>query len=803
MEAMIKNYFKTAWRNILKHRFYSIVNVVGLFAGITFTLLIGAYVWNELQVNKKLHNADNQYFLKSEWKDPNLGLDITTVGPLSETLKRQYPDLIKNYYRWDGITSIISKGDKHFRENIQLGDSTILSMYGFGLLHGDVKTALLNPYSVVIKKEMAIKYFGKTDVVNETIAIQSFSDTTHPFVITGVLNDVPENSVTHLNADNNNTFFIPTNTAGYFGRDGFTNWQNVYIPSYIELQNNVTPKTAETAINQLVQQNTSDVIKQNLTIHLVSLSNYYLSKDKGLVKRMLYTLSFIGLFILLMAVVNFINMAISSSSVRVREIGVRKGMGGVRKQIIVQYLTESILLVLIATVLAVAAYPVLKPMFQDVIGKTVPALSSFPLYFIFIPIIIVLLVGLLAGLYPAFVLSAIKSADAVKGKLKTVKEAVLLRKSLVSFQFCLALVVMTASFIISKQLSHFFSSQLGFNKEYIVSSQVPRDWSPAGVRKMETIRNEFATMPEVNSVTLSYDIPNGINTGPSVYKIGADSAKGVAMQTLITDENYLSTYQIPLKAGEFFDSRNLDSGKVVLNEKAAGALGYKNLSNAIGQQLRIPGDPTIFTIKGVTKDFHFGSMQQAIQPTIFFNVITSVVHRYLSFKLKPGNVTASITAIQKKWATLLPGSSFEYTFMDDTLKKLYATEIQLKKAAYTATLLSVIIVLLGVLGLISLSIHKRVKEISIRKVLGASVPHITFLFIKEFIAVVLIAALVACPVAYYIMQGWLNNYAGRINITAEPFVWPIAILGAVTLLLIVLQTLKAAMANPMKNLKSE
>ncbi len=801
---MIKNYFKTAWRNIVKHRFYSIVNVVGLFAGITFALLIGAYVWNELQVNKKLQHADNQYILTSEWKDPNMGYNLSTLGPLAKRLKEDYPSLVKNYYRFDGITSFISKGDKVFKESVQLGDNTLLKMYGFKLLFGDAKTALNDPNVVVITKEKAIKYFGKTNVVGQTINMQSYSGDKRDFTITAVLDDNIENSVTKLDKENDNNIFIPTSAFTYFGRNDLNDWRNIQIASYVELRDGVTAKNLEQPIKQLLAQNTSTVVQNNLTVHPISLLEYYVLKDNGLVKRMLYTLSFIGLFILLMAIVNFINMAISSSSARVREIGVRKVMGGVRKQIIFQFLTESTVLVLIATLLALMAYPLLNPLFAGLIGKPIPALFSFPLYFVLIPVAIVLVVGLLAGLYPAFVLSSIKSADAVKGKLTTVKESVLLRKSLVGFQFCIAIVVMIAAFIISQQLNHFFNGQLGYNKAFIVSSQVPRDWSPAGVQKMETIRNEFAALPQISSATLSYEIPNGNNgTNPLVYKMGEDSSKAISMQLLITDQNYLNTYQIPLKAGEFLSDAGNDSGKIVVNEKAVEALGFNNAADAIGQQVMIPGDPTVFSIKGVTTDFHFGSMQQTIAPILFFNVQFAPNYRYLSFKIKPANITTSIEAIQKKWAQLLQGSSFEYKFMDDTLKNLYANEIQLKKAAFTATVLSLIIVLLGILGLISLSIHKRVKEISIRKVLGASVPNITLLFIKEFIVIVIIAAAVACPVAWYLMKGWLNNYAYRITLTAQPFLWPVIALGLVTLLLIALQTLKAALANPMKHLKSE
>ncbi|MEP6597013.1 MAG: ABC transporter permease, partial [Ginsengibacter sp.] len=442
---MFKNYFKIAWRNIIKRSFYSSLNIIGLSTGILFTLLIGAYVWNELQVNKKLRNAKNQYFLKSKWKDLNTGPDITTLGPLSKRLKQDYPTLVANYYRWDGITSVVSKGDKHFREGLQLGDSTLLSMYGFELLFGDKGTALNNPYSLVITKEKAIKYFGRADAIGETISIQSFSGTQHDFAITGILKDPPENSVTTLNDANHNTFFIPTNTSAYFGRFDFEAWANTYIPSYIELKDGVSASDLVKPINHLIQQNAPDGIKQNLTIQPVSLIDYYLDKDNGLVKRMLYALSFVGLFILLMAVINFINISISSSSARIKEIGIRKVLGGVRKQIIMQFLAESIILVFGATALAIVAYPFAQPFFGELVGKAIPSLSSFPLYFIFIPAAIVLLVGVLAGLYPAIVLSSLKSADSIKGKLKTIKENVLLRKSLTGFQFCIASIVLIAA----------------------------------------------------------------------------------------------------------------------------------------------------------------------------------------------------------------------------------------------------------------------------------------------------------------------------------------------------------------------
>jgi putative ABC transport system permease protein len=800
---MIKNYFKIAWRNLWKNKIFSSINIIGLSAGIAFALLIAGYVWNELQVNKQLKNAGRQYFLQSDWKN-GMGPDITTLGPVSKRLKDDYPNLVSNYYRWDGITSVVSKGDKHLRENIQLGDSTILAMYGFALEQGDARTALTEPYTTVITADIALKYFGKKDVVGQTLAIQSFAGGNHDFVITGVLKDIPENSVTQLNDDNHNTFFIPANTYKYFGRSDFESWTNIYVPSYVESKPGVTAKDLDAPITELIRKNAPADITQNLHIHPIALHDYYVEKNNGLVKKMIYTLSFIGVFILLMAIVNFINIAISSSGNRTREIGVRKVLGGLRSQLIAQFLVESLILVTIATMVAIAAYPLAKTTFGTLVGKNIPALNSFPWQFIFIPMLLILLVAILAGVYPAFVLSSLKAVDSLKGKLKTVKENVLLRKSLVGFQFSVALIVLIAATVITQQVTHFFGQGLGYNKAYIVSSQVPRDWSGKGVQKMETVRNEFAGMPEVSNVTLSYEIPNGMNGGqPPVYKAGTDSLHAIPMQAMVTDENYLATYQIALKEGSFFDGHGLDSGKVIMNEQAVRALGYNNTADAIGRQVRIPGDPTVFTIRGVTNDFHFGSMQEKIAPIIFFNVQFAITYRYLSFKIKPGNITAEIDAIQKKWAMLLPGSSFEYRFMDDTLSNLYASEIQLKKAAYASAILSLVIMLLGVLGLISLNIQKRIKEIGIRKVLGASVPTIILLFVKEFMIIIVAAAVIAIPVANLLMNNWLNNYADRIAISPRPFVLSVVVLAAVTLLLICLQTIKVALANPVKSLRTE
>ena len=798
---MLKNYFLIAWRNIIKSRFYAAVNIIGLSTGIAFTLLIAAYVWSELRVNTDLKNSGRQYIIQSKWKDPNEGYYLATLGPLGKALKENYPGLVANYYRYDGITSNISKGEKSFRENIQIGDSTMLTMYGFPLLYGSAGTALNEPYTTVITEAKAIKYFGKTDVVGQTITIESFSGTRHDFLITGVLKELTNNSVTRLSDGYPGNFYVSASNLDFFGRN--MAWQNSYIVNLIELQKGITPKDLEKPIRSLIKQNAQPQVAADLTPQLVSLQDFYLTANNGLIKKMLYALSAIAVFILIMAIINFINMSVSRAAARMKEIGIRKVLGGLKKQLMFQFLTESILIVFIATLFAFIIYLLTQNLFSHILIHAIPSLNSFPFYFILFPVLFVLVIGFMAGIYPAFVLSSLPSVESLKGK-PSVKENVFMRKALAGFQFGIATIAFIGAIIISQQVNLFLSNDLGYNKNFIISAQLPRDWTQPGVNKMETIRNQFAGLPAVNNVSLSYEIPDGNNSGSAaMYRFGNDSSKAITTQALTTDENYLSVYQIPLRAGSFFEGHALDSGKVIVNEAAIYALGWKKATDAIGQQVRIPGDPTVFIIKGVTTDFHFGSMQQKVAPIVFFNVQFAPIYRYLSFKLKPNNISATVDALQKKWSVLMPGAPFEYKFMDDTLANLYQSEIQLKKASYTATILALIIVLLGVLGLISLSIQKRTKEIGIRKVLGSSVAAIISLFIKEFLWVILIAGCVACPLAYLLMQRWLNEYAYRVTITAEPFIISMAMLGIITAALICLQTMKTAIANPVKSLRTE
>lgn len=801
---MIQSFIKIAWRNIVRNPFYSGINILGLAMGLAFTFCIMGYVWNEVHVNTDLKNADHQYIIQSKWADPNMGLELTTAGPLAKSLKERYPNLVANYYRFDGVTTNVSYGDKVFRESVQIGDSTFLNMYGWTVIDGNVATAMHDPFSVVITESKARKYFGKTNVAGELLAIQNFSGTKHDFVVSAVIKDLPDNSVTNITKTNDD-IFVPSNNSKFFGRD-MDQWANIYIVSYLELQKGVTPKDLELPIQQLVRQNTNETVSKNLKPYLLSLEAYHLQSNNGLVKKMLFTLSFVALFILLMAVINFVNISVSKSGTRMKEIGVRKVIGGGKGLLIRQFLIESCVLALCATVFALFIYQSVRPFFSGKMNITIPSLLSYPAWFIALPFVVAVIVGLIAGAYPAFVLAGLKPIDSLKGKFSSIKEKIWVRKSLVAFQFCVAATVLIIAVFIAQQINFFFNKSLGYNKEYMLSAQVPRDWTPEGVRKMERIRDEFAHLPVVQNVSLSYEIPNGNNSGSaSPYLASADSTQAKTMKIFLADEKFADTYNIPLASGVFFahEGSGYDSTKVVINEKAAKAFGWQTAAAAIGGQIRFPSDPKIYTVAGVVKDYHFGSKQVAIQPAMFLNVRLAPVYRFFSFKVKPGNIPSAIAAIEHKWKELLPDAAFEYSFMEDSLRAIYESELRLQNGAYAATLLTLVIVLLGVIGLVSLTVQKRTKEIGIRKVLGAPVASIITLFIREFLPLIAIAAVVACPVAFVLAKHWLNDYVYRINITALPFLLCVALLGVVTVLLIVGQTIKTAFANPVQSLRTE
>lgn len=802
---MIQNYFKIGWRNLQKNKTYTLINILGLAMGMTFTLLIGSYILGELHVNAGLRNIENQYIVQSKWKEPNMGLNITSLAPLGKTLKENYPHLVANYYRFDGIKTVVSKGDKHFREDLQLGDSTLLTMYGLPLLAGNPKTALNTPNSLVLPVELAQKYFGRIDVLGESLIIDSFSGSRQAFMITGVLDKIPQNSVIDLLEDST-PILLSLSSMPFFDRGQLDNWANVYIVNYLELKEGVKKEDLTGPIAKTLALNAPENIRANVEIYLTPLKDFYRQTNNGLIQKTMLTLSLVSIFILLMAITNFINISIGSSTSRLKEIGVRKVLGSKKGQIIGQFLAESLLITFFSLIISLVLYSTLRSFFGEIVGKEVKSLLVFTPSSLLVLVSFVFIIGILAGAYPAFVLSSFPSIEAMRGKLKSVKENVVFRRLLMVSQFTLALFVFVGAVIISQQVNYFFKKDLGYNKEFIVWIPLPRDWSSEGIQRMETIRNEMARLPQISAASFAYEIPNG-KTGfrSGFFKVGDDSTHAIAMDVLQTDEKYAETYQIPMVAGTFFYAKRgtFNPEHVVVNEATAKALGFKKPEAALGQKIRLQGDPQMFSIQGVTKDFHFTSMHQTIQPLVFLHVKNTNVYRYLTLKLLPANLSKSLAILEQNWNRLAPGTPFEFNFMEETLQKLYQSEVRLKKAAQLATTLAIIIILLGVIGMVSLSVARRTKELGIRKVLGASAVSLVMLFLKEFLVVSGLAAFIAFPLVFFSMDTWLQNYAYRIEISWLSFVGVGATFGVLIILLVGFQTFKATLMNPKDTLRSE
>ena len=643
-------------------------------------------------------DGETGLLLAQHEKPPLIVLDLMLPGidgwEITRRLRR-HPDPAVSNTHILMLTARVEEADRV--EGLQIGDSTVLKIYGFPVLYGNTGTALQDPFSVVITEDKALKYFGRKDVVGQSLTIESFTGTKHAFTVGAVLQSLPYNSVNRITFDNDNQLFVPASAADFFSRS-VDQWNNPYIVGFIELQDGVKPESLAAPMQRILRDNAPAELAASMKPYLAPMKDYYLGQNKGLVRKMLITVSLIAVFILAMAIINFINISIGKSSVRIKEIGLRKVMGGRRGQIISQLLSESVLLTLLATLLAMMIYMAGRPFLSEVLGKPIPSLSAFPLYFFGFPLLLVALVGTLAGIYPAFVLSALRTADSVKGKLQTVDGNIRLRKLLVGFQFCSAAVVLIASIILSRQVSLFFSRDLGYDKEYVVAVQTPRNWSLAGVQHMETIRNEFERMPQVSGASLTWSVPDGTGSGTTLlYPEGKDTTEAFPYESLVADEKYLPLFNIPLLAGRTF-REDSDSMKVVINASAVRTLGLKNADEAIGKRLYISANESLEVI-GVARDFHFGSMKDKIRPLVITHVSYNRVYRLLCFKLRPGHIGESMAALEKKWAALLPGSSFEYKFMDESLKFLYRTEIQLQKASQVATALALIIVVLGITGM--------------------------------------------------------------------------------------------------------
>jgi putative ABC transport system permease protein len=799
---MLRHYLTIAFRQFKKNKLYSAINILCLTIGISFSLFIGVYIMDQLAINKDLRNSDRQYILKSKWKEKDLGPEITTVSALAKGLKEEYPHLVANYYRYNPVTNVVSAGDRFFKEDISIGDTTLISMYDFPLVHGDRDHAFPNQSSAVITETLALKLFDTKNAIGKTLTVQNtIAGDKQDYTVSAVMKDIPYNSVTHvINA--NYSVFLPTTGNRYYGYDPSQNWDQSNEISFIELQPGISPDKMKLALESILKKYSPDFIWKYLTVETIPVKNYHLKDNNRALARMITMLALISVFVLLMVIINFININIGTSSYRLKEIGLRKTFGSERKHLIRQFILEALAITTIATVFSLLVYQVLRPVFGDVLNTRFESFWQFSFYRLLLLLGFVVLIGVLAGLYPALVLSGTNLVQAVKGKISSGKGGLILKRVLLVAQFSLAIFVFICGLNVSRQVSYIFSKDPGYNKDQLlVLLAFPKQWDSAGILKMESIKQGLLQVPAVKNVSITFELPEGIpNSRIVLYPPKSSSAEHeLNLPIVVADEDYATTLGIKVIAGSFFHESQYG---LILNETAVKQLGLDPQA-IVGQKIQTPIRDNGIQIVGVVKDYHTSGMQEKIGPIGFIHVRNRNTYRFLAVKLNTRNMYQTIESIKTKWRQMVPNSPFDYSFMDEKFASLYRTELQLQTASRIATVLNLVIVALGIIGVMAFMLQKRLREMAVRKVLGAAPADIIMIFLKEYAPLIIIAGLLACPVAYLITESLLSDFAYRVQQNMAPYLIALGIVALISVLLISVQCFRTAIESPVKNLKSE
>jgi len=799
---MLKSYIKILMRNITRQKSYAAITVLGLTVGITFAMLIGVFVWSELQVNQGLKDVDRLFLLEAEQKGEASMPAFFVPALLGERAVEKYPQTFEDCYRFRDRAITVSKQDTHMRIQSMIGDSTLIRMFGFHVLHGNADLALDNPNAIVITEKIARQFFDRSDVVGELLTVSTENNGLQDYEITAVISDLPEkNSVTDFMNMDAQVFLSHSNRAS-FNLGGIDDW-GASIITYLKLTSTVSAEEATRMLNTLLTDEAPEDVKKDKAIGIKALSNYYLITNHGAVQKLIISLTIITIFILLLAIVNFINITIARSFSRLREVGVRKVIGGVRKQVLLQFLSEAVMFAAVSLILSLFLYEVLRGYMGDTLNMVLPSIRDFT-FTLWIGIIGgTLLIGLVAGAYPALFLSAAKTTELLKGKFKSVKSTLRFSRVLIAVQFAVAVFIFTISLIMSKQITYFLEADLGYDKSQVmIVSSVPRLWNEAGFNKMNAAKTEFLSSPKIESVSLSWGAPN-FNFSPYSAKInkpGFALEDGVVAIVSAADEHYANVYGIDLLAGKFFfnEGEPYSPDQIVINESTRRAFSLQT-----GDKLKMEFSDKEFTIAGVVKDFNFESFHKPIQPMVFVHTTDFQAFRYFSFELVPGNLEESIREVEQLWKKIFPNDPFVYHFTDERIAVVYQTELQLKKASVIASVLILIIILTGVVGLVSLSVARRTREIGIRKVLGASVLKILLLVSNEYMLIMSMSFAVSIPLSIIFGLQWLNNFAYQVNVPWWVFTIPILSLSAMTLLVVVTQSLRTSLSNPVNSLRHE
>ena len=804
---MLRNYLKIAFRNLVKNKVYSFINIGGLAVGIACCLLITLYVVDELSYDQYHQKADRIYRLNLGIKfGGEEGLVAVTADMLGPTLKKDYPQ-VENYARvYDSGSFLIKKSGKvtNIREEkILFVDSTLFEVFSFPLVSGNSKLALSEPNSIVISETAAKRHFGNQNPVGQILNLDNRKD----YKITGVMQDIPQNS--HFTAD----FFVSMRSLNYdWGTFLSNNFQ-----TYMLVQKGANPAAFQGYFDQIVQKYVSPELFKTMgsTVNdlaktgsyyrygMTPLTDIHLKSNEMLGLgingdiQYVYIFSVVALFVLLIACINFMNLSTARSSKRAKEVGVRKVLGSLRVQLMAQFFAECVLLSFLALIVALGLVTILLPLFNDISGKTLTFSNLFSFKFFIALAVLPVLVGVLAGSYPAIFLSSFEPIKVLKGRL-TLKGGSL-RNGLVVFQFAISIVLVVSTFIVYRQINFIQQKNLGFNKDQvlIINDAYALD------KQAVAFKEEVLKLKGVANGTLSGFLPTPSSRDNNImFPEGQiDQTKGVSMGRWSIDYDYIPTLGMTMAKGRNFSKEfGTDSAGVILNEAAVKLFGFKDPLNK-GVMLFGDDSKKTFRVIGVVKDFHFESLKSNIGALC---MMLKASTGNVSFRLAAGSdIQSTVKQIEAKWNTMAPGQPFSYSFMDDNFNNVYKAEQRVGKLSLAFAFLTILVACLGLFGLVNFIAEQRIKEIGIRKVLGATVGSIVRLLSQDFIRLVLFSIVIASPVAYYLMNKWLADFAYRVNIEW----WIFAVAGLFSVLIAFLtvsyQAIKAALMNPVESLKTE
>lgn len=794
---MFKNYLRVAFRNLWRHKGFSLLNILGLTIGMSACFLIFLYVRFELSYDNFHSKSDRIYRVVTDINNPSEVLHFSVAAPaMPVAAKRDFPEIDKQV-RFDQANILVRRGTdiKIQEDKAAFADSTFFEIFDFPLLKGDPATALTEPYNVVLSETAAKKYFGSADPMGQQLLLSADN---HPGKVTGVMKDMPEN--TELKAD-----MLVAMYSGAADSNRDKNWGGFGDFTYFLLKPNTNAKALQHKFPAFLEQHIGKFMKENnqtYTYLLEPLKDVYLKSDRGGTvsgsMTNVYVFSIVGIFILLIAGINFINLTTARSTERAREVGIRKVIGAERRQLTSQFLGESVILCLIAFVLSVCLCALLLPSFNFLAGKTISTgIFNHPNYILAL-LGIGIGIGLLAGIYPALVLSAFQPIIVLKGRFATGTRGLLLRKGLVIAQFTISIGLIVATLLVGFQLNYMRSQKLGFNKDQELVLDTHGD------NHRDALKEELRGLRGVESVAMSSNTPgSGSMNAYSIIQNQKGEMQVCSPDLFFVDFDYIPQYQLKLVAGRAF-SRAFGSDTtqaMILNEAGVKMLGYHRPQDAIGRDFDQWGRKG--KIIGVVKDFHYSSLQQVIRP-LSMRIEPGGCDQ-ISVKVSGGNLKGTIAAIETSWHKIIPYRPFSYFFVDEMFDRQYRAEDRFGKLFLYFSVLAIFISCLGLLGLASYSTLQRTKEIGVRKVLGASVGGIVGLLSKDFLWLVGIAFLVATPLSFFLMKGWLDGFYYRVNIYSAWWIFALAGIGAfaIALFTISFQAVKAALTNPVRSLRSE